>query len=182
MKSVAVIQEVRILPRAKPSQQPSSETRWPEETKVRSRMDRVGRVCIEPRKLFESCGPERDKRRKGCLISSNAQPRTVSACWNAVSAYAYRVRHGGGHRGPRPDHVGKGITRELGRASSASCLQNADQGVLTHVGVHREIKAPKHGKARCSAGSIQHLNAETTGTRGRAGWRRNLGWALGILS
>ncbi len=133
MKSVAVIQEVRILPRAKPSQQPSSETRWPEETKVRSRMDRVGRVCIEPRKLFESCGPERDKRRKGCLNSSKAQPRTVSACWNAVSAYAYRVRHGGGHRGPRPDHVGKGITRELGRASSASCLQNADQGVPTRA-------------------------------------------------
>ena len=131
MKSVVVIQEVRILPRAKPSQQPSRETRWPEETKVRSRVDRVGRVCIEPRKLFESCGPARDKQRKGCLILSQAQPQTVSSCWNAVSAYAYMVRHGGGHRGRRPDHVGQGITRELGRASSASCLQNADQGVPT---------------------------------------------------
>jgi len=98
MKSVDVIQEVRILPWAKPSQQPSSETRWPAETKVRSRVNRVDRVCMEPRKFSESCGPERDKRRKGCLILSKAQPRTVSGCWNAVSAYAYRVRYGGGHR------------------------------------------------------------------------------------
>ncbi len=121
MKSVDVIQEVKILPWAKPSQQPSIETRWPAETKVRSRVDRVDRVCIEPRKLFESCGPERDKQsRDACSLL--CEPRTVSSCWNAVSAYAYRVRYGGGHRGRRPGHVDKGITRELGRASSASCL------------------------------------------------------------
>ncbi len=142
MKSVAVIQEVRILPRAKPSQQPSSETRWPEETKVRSRVDRVGRVCIEPRKLFESCGPERDKRSRD-TCSLLCEPRTVSACWNAVSAYAYRVRHGGGHRGRRPDHADQGITRELGRASSASCPQRRGSMRSKHfVGVHRDIKAP----------------------------------------
>ena len=50
MKSVEVIQEVKILPRATASHPPSSETRWPEETNVRSRVERVSRVCIEPRK------------------------------------------------------------------------------------------------------------------------------------
>jgi len=182
MKSVDVIQEVKILPWAKPSQQPSSETRWLAETKVRSRVNRVDRVCMEPRKLFESCGPERDKRRNGCLIFSKAQPRTVSACWNAVSAYAYRVRHGGGHRGRRPDHADQGITRELGRASSASCLHRRGSMPGPLGGSPPRYQSSLHGKARRSAGSIQHLNAETTGTRGRAGWRRNLEWALGILS
>ena len=123
MKSVDVIQEVKILPWAKPSQQPGSEARWSEETMVRSRVDRVDRVCIEPRKLFESCGPERDKQSRGAC-SLLCEPRTVSACWNAVSVYAYTVRHDGGHRGPRPDHADQGITRELTRASSVSCLQN----------------------------------------------------------
>ena len=33
---------------------------------------------------------------------------------------------GGGHRGLRPDHADQGMARELGRASSASCLENAD--------------------------------------------------------
>jgi len=123
MKSVDVIQEVKILPWAKPSQQPGSETRWSEETKVRSRVDRVDRVCIEPRKLFESCGPERDEQsRDACSLL--CEPRTVSPCWNAVSVYAYTVRHDGGHRGLRPDHADQGITRELTRASSVSCLQN----------------------------------------------------------
>ena len=59
MKSVDAIQEVKILPRAKPSQQPGSGTRWPDEMKVRSRGKQVVGVCIEPRKLFESGGPER---------------------------------------------------------------------------------------------------------------------------
>ena len=52
MKSVEVIQEVKILPRATASHQPSSETRWREETNVRSRVEQVSRVCIEPRKLL----------------------------------------------------------------------------------------------------------------------------------
>jgi hypothetical protein len=60
MKSVEVIQEVKILPRATASHQPSSETRWREETNVRSRVEQVSRVCIEPRKVFESRGPARD--------------------------------------------------------------------------------------------------------------------------
>ena len=60
MKSVEVIQEVKILPRATASHQPGRETRWREETNVRSRVEQVSRVCIEPRKLFESRGPARD--------------------------------------------------------------------------------------------------------------------------
>lgn len=60
MKSVEVIQEVKILPRAPASHQPGSETRWREETNVRSRVEQVSRVCIEPRKLFASRGPARD--------------------------------------------------------------------------------------------------------------------------
>jgi hypothetical protein len=123
MKSVDVIQEVKILPWAKPSQQPGSEARWPEETKVRSRVDRVDGVCIEPRKLFESCGPERDKpsRDVGFVL---CEPRTVSPCWNAISCRAPQASTARGHRGLRPDHADKGITRELTRASSVSCLQH----------------------------------------------------------
>jgi len=60
MKSVEVIQEVQILPRAQASHRPGSETRWREETNVRSRVEHVSRVGIEPRKLFESRGPARD--------------------------------------------------------------------------------------------------------------------------
>ena len=58
MKPVDAIQEVKVLPRVKVSHQPSSGTRWPEETKVRSRGKQVVGVCIEPRKLFESGGPK----------------------------------------------------------------------------------------------------------------------------
>jgi len=68
MKSVNAIQEVKVLPRVKVSHQPGSRTRWPEETKVRSRGRQVVGVCIEPRKLFESGGPNGDKRRSGCFI------------------------------------------------------------------------------------------------------------------
>ncbi len=60
MKSVEVIQEVKVLPRATASHQPGSNTRWREETNVRSRVEQVSRVCMEPRKLFASCGPVRD--------------------------------------------------------------------------------------------------------------------------
>jgi hypothetical protein len=85
MKSVEVIQEVQVLPRARASHQPGSETRWREETNVRSRVEQVSRVCIEPRKLFASRGPARDNHPRG----PNPwvwEARTVSARWNAVSA------------------------------------------------------------------------------------------------
>jgi hypothetical protein len=60
MKSVEALQEVQVLPRATASHQPGSKTRWREATNVRSRVEQVSRVCIEPRKLFESRGPARD--------------------------------------------------------------------------------------------------------------------------
>jgi hypothetical protein len=126
MKSVDVIQEVQVLPRATASHQPGSETRWREETNVRSRVEQVSRICMEPRKLFESRGPARD------TIPRKPDPwvweaRTVSSCWNAESALSLPAREGGGHRGRRPDHADTGITRELVRASSASCREIAEQ-------------------------------------------------------
>jgi hypothetical protein len=149
MKSVEVIQEVQVLPRAKASHQPGSKTRWRAETNVRNRVEQVSRVYIEPRKLFESCGPARDNHPR--MPDPWAwETRTVSVRWNAVSALSLLARQGRGHRGRRPDHVDQGITRELVRASSASCLTFAE-----HWGVHRAIKAP-FGKARGPAGSI-HL-------------------------
>jgi hypothetical protein len=153
MKSVEVIQKVQILPRAKASHQPSSKTRWREETNVRNRVEQVSRVCIEPRKLFESCGPVRDNHPR-MPDPRRWKPWTVSRRWNTVSALPLSARQGRGHRGRRPDHAGKGITRELVRASSASCLDIADQyGGEPSGGVHRAIKAPT-GKARRPAGSI----------------------------
>src|SRR5262245_30178634 len=121
MKSVDVIQKVQVLPRATASHQPGSETRWREETNVRSRVEQVSRVCIEPRKLFASCGPARDNH-PGRPDPRGWETRTVSSGWNAVSALTLWVRQGGGHRGRRPDHADTGIARELVRASSASCL------------------------------------------------------------
>jgi hypothetical protein len=147
MKAVEVIQKVQILPRAKASHQPGSKTRWREATNVRSRVEQVSRVCMEPRKLFESRGPARDNHPRTPELWV-WEPRTVSVRWNAVSAGSLVARSGGGHRGRRPDHADTGIARELVRASSASCLAFAD-----HWGVHRAIKAPP-GKARRPAGSI----------------------------
>ncbi len=85
MKSVEVIQKVKVLPRATVSHQPGSDTRWREETNVRSRVEQVGRVCIEPRKLFESRGPVRDNHSR-MPDPQVWEARTVSRCWNAVSA------------------------------------------------------------------------------------------------
>jgi hypothetical protein len=152
MKPVIAIQEVQVLPRAKPSQQPSSRTRWPEETKVRSRGRRVVGVCIEPRKMLESGGPVRDKRTRVMPDLSEANsgqcdpPGTQQPPGNMASRC-------GGHRGRRPDHDDTGIARELARASSASCLyrrgtKRGNPGESTATS-----KLPT-GKARRSAGSI----------------------------
>jgi hypothetical protein len=146
MKSVAVIQEVKILPRAQASHRPGSETRWREETHVRSRVEQVSRVGSEPRKLFESRGPARDNhpRRPDPRVW---EPRTVSRRWNAVSAPSLSARWGRGHRGRRPDHAEKGLTRELVRASSASCLYIADQcGAKCSAGSPpRDQSSPRKG-------------------------------------
>ncbi len=121
MKSVEVLQKVQVLPGATASHQPGSGTRWREETNVRSRVEQVSRVCMEPRKLFASRGPVRDNHSR-MPDPQVWEARTVSRCWNAVSALSLLARQGGGHRGRRPDHADTGIARELVRASSASCL------------------------------------------------------------
>src|SRR5438128_12541808 len=96
MKSVEVIQKVKILPRATARHQPGSETRWREATNVRSRGEPGSRVGIEPRKVCESRGPARDThpRRPAPRVG---EPRTVSGRWNAVSAPSRWARQGGGH-------------------------------------------------------------------------------------
>lgn len=60
MQSVAVIQEVPILPRAQASHRPGSETRGREATHVSSRVEPVSRVGIAPRKVCERRGPARE--------------------------------------------------------------------------------------------------------------------------
>jgi len=154
MKSVDALQEGQVLPRAPARHQPGSTTRWREATNVRSRVEQVSRVCIEPRKLFESRGPARDNHLR------MPEPwvwelRTVSRRWNAVSALSLSARQGRGHRGRRPDHAGQRDntgTREslsslLSRTSRISAEPKAPRGA------HRVTKAPP-GKARRPAGSI----------------------------
>ena len=70
MKPVEGIQEVKILPRAQASHQPGSETRWREETNVRSRVEHVSRVGIAPRKLCERRGGY--PRKAGHLMTSTS--------------------------------------------------------------------------------------------------------------
>jgi len=146
MKSVEVIQEVHILPRATASHQPGSETRWREATNVRSRVEHISRVGIEPRKVCESRGPARENhpRRPEPRVW---EPRTVSRRWNAVSAPSLWARQGGGHRGRRPDHAEKGRTRERVSASSASCLEIAEQcGATCSTGSPpRDQSSPRTG-------------------------------------
>jgi len=177
MKSVEVIQKVKILPRATASHQPGSATRWREETNVRSRVEHVSRVGIEPRKVCESRGPARENhpRRPEPRVW---EPRTVSRRWNAVSAPSLRARQGGGHRGRRPDHGEQGRTRELVSASSASCLYSAEQcGAQSAAGSPpRDYSSPRKGPPPRRVDPSTH-KAGTTGTEGQAGTRRHSGRA-----
>jgi len=177
MKPVEVIQEVRILPRATASHQPGSKTRWREATNVRSRVEQVSRVCIEPRKLFESRGPARDNHPR-MPDPWVWEPRTVSGRWNAVSAPSLRARQGGGHRGRRPDHAEQGITRELVSASAASCLYIAEQcrAKGSAGSPPRDQSSPRKGPPPRRV-DLSTKNAGTTGTEGQAGTRRNSRWA-----
>src|SRR5207245_7269818 len=166
LKSFAGIQEVQTLPRATASHQPGSETGWREATNVRSRVEQVSRVGIEPRKWCESRGPARENhpRRPEPRVW---EPRTVSRRWNAVSAPSLRARQGGGHRGRRQDHADQGRTRELVSASSASCLYIADQcrDKSSAGSPPRDQSSPRKGPPlRRVDPSIQ--NAGTTGTEG----------------
>ena len=187
MKSTVVIQEVQILPRVTASHRPGSETRWQDEMNVRSRVEQVGRPCIEPRNgVYVVVQNARSRMGKGINTKrapepGRCEPRTVSTCWNATSEpvpMASRLR---GHRGRRPEHADQGMTRELARASSSPAVRNRGSSAeQSSAGVHRDTKAPA-GKAP-TAWPIQVLNAENAGTTQRAGWRRRVGWTLGSLS
>ena len=111
-------------------------------------------------------------------VPSPKRTRTVSSRWNAVSVYVDMVRHDGGHRGLRPGHADQGMTRELGRASSASCLENADHARgSTSPGVHRDTKAPTTERPVTPPGR-SFENAEMTGTRGQASTAKEPGMGV----
>ena len=156
MKSIDVIQEVQILPRVTASHRPSSEARWQEETSVRSRVEQVGRPCMELRNrvyfVVQNARPWTGKgiNAKRTPESVRREPRTVSTCWNATSEATPRASRHGGHRGRRPEHADQGMTRELVRASSSPVVRNrgtwAEQ---PSAGVHRETKAPTRKGPHC---------------------------------
>ncbi len=108
-KSIDVIQEVKILPRVTANHRPGSETRWQEETNVRSRVDQVDRLCMELRNrtffVALNVRPRADKgiNTKATPESLRCEPRTVSTCWNATSKVTPMVSRQGGHRSRRPE-------------------------------------------------------------------------------
>ncbi len=108
-KSIYAIQEVKILPRVTANHRPGSETRWQEETNVRSRVDRVDRLCIELRNrtyfVVQDVRPRTDRgiNTKATPELSKCEPRTVSTCWNATSKATLMVSRQGGHRSRRPE-------------------------------------------------------------------------------
>ena len=131
MKSTDVIQEVQILPWVTASHRPGSETRWQEETNVRSRVEQVGRPCIEPRNgVYIVVQDTRRWTGKGINAkrtpeSGRCEPRTVSTSWNATSEVTPKASRLGGHRGRRPEHADQGMTRELARASSSPVVRKS---------------------------------------------------------
>jgi hypothetical protein len=138
MKSVDALQEVQVLPRATARHQPGSQTRWREATNVRSRVEQVSRVGIEPRKVCESRGPARDNppRTPAPWVW---EPRTVAGRWNAVAALSRAARQGRGHRGRRPEQAGEGRARGRVRAASASGLYH--RGAVQSPGLCGESPA-----------------------------------------
>ena len=187
MKSADVIQEVEILPRVTASHRPGSETRWQEETNVRSRVEQIGRPCIEPRNgvyvVVQNARPQTGKgiNAERTPESGRREPRTASTRWNAIFEAMLTASRLEGHRGRRPEHAGQGMTRELARASSSPVVQKSRiSSVAIAAGVHRVTKAPT-GKAPPQGRSI-HQNAGNAGTTQRAGWRRRVGRTLGSLS
>ena len=109
MKSIIVIQEVKILPRVTANHRPGSETCWQEETNVRSQVNRVGRPCIELRnRTYFVVQNVRLRADKGINTEATpelpmCEPRTVSTCWNATSKATLEVSRRGGHRSRRPE-------------------------------------------------------------------------------
>ena len=98
MKSTVVIQEVQILPRVTASHRPGSEARWQDEMNVRSRVEQVGRPCMELRNrvyfVVQNARPWTGKgiNAKRTPESVRREPRTVSTCWNATSEATPRRR------------------------------------------------------------------------------------------
>ena len=139
----------QIFPWVTASHRPGSETRWQEETNVRSRVKQVGRPCIEPRNgvyvVVQIAGPRTGKERntKRTPESRRCEVRTVSTCWNATSEATPRASRHGGHRGRRPEHADQGMTRELVRASSSPVTQTRGQCGAPPAGVDRVTKAPR---------------------------------------
>ena len=158
MKSNFVIQEVQILSWATTSHRPGSETRWQEETNVRSRVNQVDRLCIELRNGYLR-GPklrlrmERGRNAVRTPESVRRETRTASTRWNAKSEMTLMASRFGGHRSRRPGHVDQGMTRELARASSSPVRRDRGSAEQSSAGVHRDTKAPT-GKAS-TARSIQ---------------------------
>ena len=155
--------------------------------KVWSRVEQIGRPCIEPRnRTYVVVQDARFRTGKGINTKrtpepGRCEPRTVSTGWNATSKATRTARRQGGRRGRRPEHADQGMARELVRASSVSCVQNSRIIAERHsAGVHRVTKAPA-GKA-FTARPIQFENAANAGTTRRAGERRRVGWTLGSLS
>ena len=172
MKSIIVIQEVQILPRVTASHRPGSETRWQEETNVRSRVEQVGRPCIEPRnRVYFVVQNARLRTGKGINAkrtpeSGRCEPRTVSPSWNATSEATSMASRRRGHRGRRPEHADQGMTRELVRASSSPVVRKRGSSAeKPSAGVHRDIKAPT-GKASPARSILKSK-------RGRTQVRRN---------
>lgn len=172
MKSIDVIQEVQILPRVTASHRPGSETRWQEETNVRSRVEQVGRPCIEPRNtIYVVVQNARLRAGKGINAertpeSGRCEPRTVSSCWNATSEATPTASCRGGHRGRRPEHADQGMTRELVRASSFPAVRKRGTSAeRPSAGVHRDTKAP--------TGKAPPVRSIRKSKRGRTQVRRN---------
>ena len=187
MQSIIVIQEVQILPRVTASHRPGSETRWQEETNVGSRVERVGRPCIEPRNgvyvVVQNTRPGAGKgiNAKRTPESGRCEPRTVSTHWNATSEATLMVSRQGGHRGRRPEHADQGMTRELARASSSPVVRKSriiSGAILRGSPPRYQSSLGKTSTAR----SILTLNAENAGTTQRAGGRSRVGRTLGSLS
>jgi hypothetical protein len=154
MKSDFVIQEVQILPWVTASPRPGSETRWQEETNVRSRVNQVDRLCMELRNGFIHGSDLRLRTERGRNAvrtpeSVRRETRTASTRWNAISETTLMASRFGGHRSRRPGHVDPGMTRELVRASSFPVLrERGSSAEQPSAGVHRDNKAPRKGLHR----------------------------------
>ena len=180
LKLVDVIQEVQVLPgqslASSPVVAPVGRRRQRSEA---GEDESTGSVLSLESGVF-SRGPTRDTLSENACADRQPTADSLEGLERS-KAFDALARRKQGHRGRRPAHADTGIIRELGRASSASCLHKLRINVgMTPTGVHRKTKLPRKGLPPRQVD--RHLNTGTTGRRGRASWRRNLRWALGNLS